>query len=126
MFYQLDLLKAEKATKKPDFEQTWENIQEGLKQARQEKADTSEFKNPLADLFNRFDIHFDLGELGELAFNLNIDLEKISSIEANKADIIVGMITHFQRRDRLDILIKAAHGLRPDIEEPFIEFLGVV
>lgn len=67
-----------------------------------------------------------MGELGELAFSLNLDLEKISNVRADKTDIIVDLITHFQRRERLDILVKAAHEARKGIEEPFIEFLGVV
>jgi hypothetical protein len=64
--------------------------------------------------------------LGDLAFNLNVNLEKISSIEATKWDIIIDLVNHFQRRDRLDILVKAADGARPNIDQPFSEFVGVV
>jgi hypothetical protein len=102
----------------------WEEIKAELREAR--KHDTGEFKNPLALLLDRLDQHFGLDDLGQLAFGLNIDLEKVSSVDANKIDIIVDIITHFQRRERLDILIKAADQARPNIEQPFSEFVGVV
>lgn len=121
--YEIDLLKAQRLTSPGPS--SWDDIQRRIKENR-ERAATGEFKNPLADLTHRLDEHFDLGEIGELAFNLNINLEKISRAEANKMDIIIDLITHFQRRDRLDILINAAHEARPNIEQPFSEFVGVL
>lgn len=121
--YELDLLKAQRLS--PPHETAWDEIQRRIKENR-ERANTDEFRNPLADLCDHLDKHFDLAELGELAFNLNLNLEKISSVEATKWDIIIDLVNHFQRRDRLDILVGAADGARPGIERPFSEFVGVV
>jgi hypothetical protein len=123
--YEIDLLKAEKVAAKQDFTATWEDIQRRIKENR-ERADTGQFRNPLAALTQRLDEYFDLADIGDLAFGLNIDLEKISSVNANKMDIIIDIIIFFQKRDRLDILVNAADGARPDIEQPFSEFVGVL
>jgi hypothetical protein len=124
LYYRLDLLEAGRQNPPADVGSEWQKLKEQIQDNR--RHDTGEFQNPLAMLSKRLDTHFDLADLGDLAFNLNVDLEKTSSIDANKIDIIIDLITHFQKRERLDILIKAAHGARPDLESPFIEFLGAV
>lgn len=122
LYYRLDLLQAEREAR--DFKVEWEEIKRQIQENR--RYDTDEFKNPLSMLRDRLDKHFDYGELGQLAFNLNVDLEKVTSFNANKQDLMVNLIEYFRNRERLDVLVKAAHELRPDIERPFIEFLGVV
>jgi hypothetical protein len=108
-----------------DFNSAYGDIQRRMRGNR-ERAETGEFANPLVDLRDRLDQHFDYADLGDMAFNLNVDLEIVASYNANKRDLIVNLIEYFRNRQRLDILIKAAHGARPDLESPFIEFLGAV
>lgn len=74
----------------------------------------------------KLDEAFDLGELGQMAFNLNLDLEKVSRRDADKIDIIIDLVTHFQKNERLDILIRVADEARPHLEQPFSELVGLL
>jgi hypothetical protein len=108
-----------------DFNSAYGDIQRRMKGNR-ERAETGEFRNPWARFKDKIDHHFDLADLGDLAFGLNVDLEKISVRDANKDDIIADLITHFQNRQRLDILIGAVHQARPQLEQPFTDFLKLL
>lgn len=74
--------------------------------------------NPLVQLRKAMEAAFDVADLEELAFGLSVDLENIKG--QTKRDLIVNLITYFQKTGELRMLIRAAHEARPKLN--FLSF----
>ena len=109
--YELDLLKA--AVESHEMDEVGEKLEEikgKLYEVRH--VDTGELKNPLVDLADALEGAFSKAELEDLAFGLNVDLENVRG--ETKRDLVVNLITYFQRRGHVGVLVAEAQEARPD------------
>ncbi|MCP4426848.1 MAG: SAVED domain-containing protein [Chloroflexi bacterium] len=65
-------------------------------------------------LFRKIEAGFDESELGELCFELGVDVEDLNG--RNRLDKIRSLITHLERRNRLPDLVKRCAALRTDTD----------
>lgn len=67
----------------------------------------------LSYLYQKMVRHFDISELQNLCFELNVDYENLNGL--NKSDKCRELITYLQRRGRLDDLIEICLRQRPNV-----------
>ncbi|MCB8988954.1 MAG: hypothetical protein H6661_14530 [Ardenticatenaceae bacterium] len=75
-----------------------------------QSAEQTEETDHLLHVLDRF---FDLAEIGELAFRLNVDFDNLAG--ERKADKARALICYLERRGRLDELIDAIREARPSL-----------